>query len=112
MRYIPACQTSELANDEMLGVELGDRLVVIARVADTFYAVDGLCSHALGYLDQGDLEGFEIVCPLHGGRFDIRTGQPLASPAEDPIRRYPIKIEADRVLVSIESEDSIARGSE
>jgi 3-phenylpropionate/trans-cinnamate dioxygenase ferredoxin subunit len=95
-----------LANDEMLGIELDGNLVVIARVADTFYAVDGVCSHALGYLDQGELDGCEIICPLHGARFDLRTGAALSPPATDSIRCFPVKVENDRVCVNVANLDS------
>jgi naphthalene 1,2-dioxygenase system ferredoxin subunit len=51
-------------------------------------------------LCEGFLEGHEIECPLHQGRFDVRNGAPMCAPVTEAIRSYPVKIEAGRVFLS------------
>src|SRR5438874_1530079 len=68
-------RVDQLKDGEMMLVNVASRELLLARVGDEFLAVDSVCTHAMGYLDEGSLEGCEIVCPLHSGRFDLRTGQ-------------------------------------
>jgi naphthalene 1,2-dioxygenase system ferredoxin subunit len=65
------------------------------------YATDNVCTHGAGSLCEGWLEGFEIECPLHQGRFDVRDGRALCAPAIEAIRVYPAKVEAGRVLLDL-----------
>jgi naphthalene 1,2-dioxygenase system ferredoxin subunit len=65
------------------------------------YATDNVCTHGAGSLCEGWLEGFEIECPLHQGRFDIRDGRPLCDPVTEPIRVYRSKVEEGRVLIDL-----------
>jgi nitrite reductase/ring-hydroxylating ferredoxin subunit len=57
----------------------------------------------VGYLEDGELVGFEVFCPLHAGAFDVRTGAPTRLPATVPLACYPIEIEGDDVLVGFET---------
>jgi naphthalene 1,2-dioxygenase system ferredoxin subunit len=61
-----------------------------------------LCTHGNARLCDGFLEGHEIECPLHQGKFDIRTGKPTCAPVTVPVRIYPVKIDNGRVYVAIE----------
>ena len=61
------------------------------------YCTGNLCTHAEAYLSDGYLEGFEIECPLHGARFDIRTGAALCAPASQDILVYPVRVVGDEV---------------
>ena len=58
--------------------EAGDRSVAVCNVEGALYAVDDVCTHDEGSLDQGELDGFEIECPRHGARFDVRTGEVMS----------------------------------
>ena len=64
-------------------------------------AVDDECSHAAIPLSEGDVEGCEIECWLHGSRFDLRTGKPTGPPATEPVAVYPVKVDGDDVLVDV-----------
>ena len=65
------------------------------------YATDNICTHGHARLCDGFLEGHEIECPLHQGRFDVRNGRALCAPATEAIRVYPVKVEAGRVLLDL-----------
>jgi 3-phenylpropionate/trans-cinnamate dioxygenase ferredoxin subunit len=85
-------------------VEDGDLRIAVCNVDGQFYAIEDVCTHDGGPLDQGELEGDEIECPRHGARFNVRTGEATLMPAVMPVRTYPIKIEANQVYVSTEPD--------
>ena len=51
---------------------------------------------------EGEVDGCEIECWLHGSRFDLRTGRPLSLPATEPVPVHPVKLEDGKVLVDVE----------
>ena len=75
--------------------------IALCNVDGTFYAIDDVCTHDGGALDQGELEGNEIECPRHGARFDVRTGKVMRLPAFVPVQTYPIRIEDGKVQVDV-----------
>ena len=74
----------------------------IYRVDDVVYATDNLCTHGHARLCNGFLDGHEIECPLHQGKFDVRDGQPTCAPVTDALRSYPVKVEGGRVFLQID----------
>ncbi len=68
--------------------EVQDRFIVIFHVNDRFWALDDLCTHDGGPLGEGVLDGYEIACPRHGAKFDIRDGRAFDI-AGDPPDRCP-----------------------
>ena len=72
------------------------------NVYEAFYAIDDVCTHDGGSLDQGELEGDQIECPRHGARFDVKTGRALTLPAVIPVQSYPIQVSGDAIEVSVE----------
>lgn len=80
-------------------VRAGRRLIAIARTGGAFYAVEDICTHDGAELTGGLIEGTEIVCPRHGARFCLRTGQALTPPAYEPIQSFETRVDADRIWV-------------
>ena len=66
------------------------------------FATDNVCTHGAGRLCEGFLEGHEIECPLHQGRFDLTTGQATCGPAAEAVRSYPVRIEGGRVYLQVD----------
>jgi len=62
--------------------------VVLSMVNGKVYAIDAVCSHEGGPLEEGTLEGYEVECPWHGSKFDVRTGELRNPPAETPQSVY------------------------
>ena len=85
----------------MREVELEDRSLLICRINGAWHALDNLCTHAYAKLTDGRLRGVKLICPLHGGVFDCRTGAAIGRPAVLPLRVYPVRIVGDRVEVAI-----------
>jgi 3-phenylpropionate/trans-cinnamate dioxygenase ferredoxin subunit len=77
-----------------------DQRLAVCNVDGEFYAIEDVCTHDGGPLDQGELEGEEIECPRHGGRFDVRTGRATMMPAAMAVQTYAVRIDGDDLFVS------------
>ena len=75
--------------------------IALYSVEGGVYATDNLCTHGNAKLCDGFMEGFEIECPFHQGKFDVRTGCATASPCTDPVKVWPVKVEAGRVYLDL-----------
>jgi 3-phenylpropionate/trans-cinnamate dioxygenase ferredoxin subunit len=84
---------SDLLPGEHLIVWDGDTAIAVYNIDGQLYAVEDLCTHDGGELAGGPVDGFEVECPRHGGRFDLRTGEVTCPPAFDPIATFPVKEE-------------------
>ena len=89
----------ELSPGETKDVEVGGGQVLVVNVDGTIYACDEICSHAYAGLSEGDLNGDEIECPLHGAAFNVTTGECLPPPAQENLRVFPVQLEGQDVLV-------------
>ncbi|MBK6387014.1 MAG: non-heme iron oxygenase ferredoxin subunit [Rhodoferax sp.] len=76
--------------------------IALYSVDGAVYATDNLCTHGNARLCDGFIEGLEIECPFHQGRFDLRTGQPTCAPATEPLKTWPVKIDGDRVYLALD----------
>lgn len=72
---------NDLQEGKLVKVEINDKSIVLSKVNGKFYAMDSVCSHVGGPLEEGELEGTTLICPWHQGKFDIRTAK--ASPETD-----------------------------
>jgi 3-phenylpropionate/trans-cinnamate dioxygenase ferredoxin subunit len=81
--------------------EVDDRAIAVCNVDGTFYAIDDVCPHDEGSLEQGFLEGYEIECPRHGACFDVRTGDVTALPAVVPIDTFPVRVDGDDIELDV-----------
>jgi 3-phenylpropionate/trans-cinnamate dioxygenase ferredoxin subunit len=81
-------------------VDIGGGIeVAVFHVDGEYHAIEDVCTHDDGPLAEGYLDGCQIVCPRHGARFDIRTGEALTLPAYRPVERYDVRVEGGRVLL-------------
>lgn len=97
----PIARLNALADGQMLACRVEDVDVLLCRVDGRYYALANHCSHARQPLHTGRLRGHEIVCPLHGARFDVRDGRCLGAPATVPVQTFPVLIEGGKVNVSV-----------
>ncbi len=75
--------------------------VLLCNVGGTMYAIEDVCSHDGGELDQGELEDCRIACPRHGAYFDVTTGAALTMPAVLPIRTFEVVVRGEDVSVVV-----------
>ena len=101
MSYVSAAALADVPRGGVLAVEIGGESVALVRDGDDVYALRNECSHASIPLSEGDVEGCEIECWLHGSRFDVRTGKPLNFPATEAVPTYSTQIEGATVMVDL-----------
>jgi NAD(P)H-dependent nitrite reductase small subunit len=97
--------TSDIPVGEGLRVKLDQYEIAVFNIDGEFYAIDDVCTHAFALLSEGFVEGDVIECPLHSGRFEIKTGKAVAAPCTVDVRTYPVRREDDAILVGLPSAD-------
>jgi 3-phenylpropionate/trans-cinnamate dioxygenase ferredoxin subunit len=104
IEFVEIAPASELPSGERLFVEVEGKSIVIFNIADRFFAIADVCTHDDGPLGDGDLEGYNIVCPRHGAEFDVRTGQVVQMPAVVDVPAYPVKVVDGMIQVGLPRE--------
>ena len=100
--WVKAANRSDLGEGAVLGVLVGGREVAVYDLDGEIFATDDICTHAYAKLSDGWLDKGEIECPLHAGRFDVRSGAATAPPCIDPVKTYPVRVVGDEIQVKIE----------
>lgn len=100
--FVKLAKASEIPPGKVHVYEVDGRRIAVCNVDGGFYAIDDVCTHDGGALDQGQLEGDQIECPRHGARFDVRTGRALTLPAVLPVQSYPVRVEGDEIRVQVD----------
>ena len=91
-QFEPALKLAEVPQGSMRSCILGGREILVCHTREGVFALDNVCTHAHARLCEGRLRATRIVCPLHGGSFDIRDGRVLGPPAEVPLPTHPVRI--------------------
>ena len=95
------CELDELTIGRPALAEVGGIPMAIVRTAeDQVHAIHDVCTHANVSLSEGELDGCQLECWLHGSRFDLRTGEPSGPPATVPVAVYPVRLLDGAVYVS------------
>ncbi len=92
---------SEIAPGTTRRVVIDSIGVLLCNVGGTIYAIEDVCTHDGGPLDQGELEGEQVVCPRHGATFDVRTGEALTLPAVMPVMTFEARVEGDDIYIDL-----------
>lgn len=100
-KWIDVCVADELPDNDVKSIQTEGCEIALYLVDGEVFATDNVCSHGNARLCDGYLEGHEIECPLHQGRFDTRNGKAMCAPLTVDIRVYPVKIDNGRVLVAV-----------
>ncbi len=98
-KYVKVARADQIAPGEKQIFEVNGTLVVVINLDGQFYAIEDVCTHDGGPLGEGRLEGAQIICPRHGARFDVRTGDALTLPAFEPVSTFEVKVEGGDVWV-------------
>jgi 3-phenylpropionate/trans-cinnamate dioxygenase ferredoxin subunit len=100
--WVRVASINDVAEGEVIGVEAGGKEIALYHLeGGEFRASDNVCTHEFARLSDGWLEENEIECPLHGGKFDVRTGKALCPPVESPLRVYPVKLSGEDILIEL-----------
>lgn len=97
--WIEACKVDELPPGGYTVVETGGTFIAVFNVDGEFYALEDICTHDGAELTGGQIQDGEIICPRHGSRFCIKTGEALSPPAYEPTLVFPTRVEGGVVQV-------------
>ena len=98
-KFMKVARADDIRPGERLRVEMAGVEVVVVNLDGTFYAIGDVCTHDGGPLGEGALQGCALICPRHGARFDVRTGEALTRPAFEAAPTYEVKVLDGDVLV-------------
>lgn len=101
--FVKVAKTSDLKPGEKMRVEYDGEDVGLFNLDGTFYAISDVCTHDDGPLVDGEWEGEHIICPRHGAKFNIKTGEETM-PAYEPAPTYAVKIDGDDILIAPASD--------
>lgn len=100
--FVRAAKTEDIPVGTMKGFEINFERILICHTKDGFYAVANECSHDSAPISAGELENNMVICPRHGAKFDVTSGEVKAPPAVVGIDTFEIKIENDEIFVRLE----------
>jgi nitrite reductase/ring-hydroxylating ferredoxin subunit len=100
MVLVPVAKVADLPVGSMIGADVGEERILIANVGGELFAMRATCNHMGGSLEDGTLEGNVVTCPLHGSKWDVKSGgllefvRPLP-----PEPTYKVTVKGDEILV-------------
>ena len=97
--FVKIAETKDIQSKKMKAVEVAGKKICLINVEGKYYAIGNVCTHEGGPLAEGTLEGYEVECPWHGSKFDIRTGKVTRPPANESESTYEVKVEGNDILV-------------
>ena len=97
--WIDVATQDELPAGAWRTVDVDGADVAVFNVDGRYYAIENVCTHDGGELTGGDVDGAVIVCPRHGARFSITTGEVLSPPAYEDVPTFPVRVEGGIVQI-------------
>jgi glycine betaine catabolism B len=103
--FVIVANTKDILPSQMKEVQADGQNICIANIEGNYYAINNICTHEGGPLADGTLQGYEVECPWHGSKFDIRTGEVTNPPANEPESVYEVKVDGNKILVRKKRKD-------
>jgi 3-phenylpropionate/trans-cinnamate dioxygenase ferredoxin subunit len=100
-RYVRVGKASDIPAGRAEVFDVEDRKIAVFRLEDGFYAIEDICTHDGGPLAEGEIEEDQVICPRHGARFNIKTGDALTLPAVTPVESYPVRVEGNELFIGL-----------
>ncbi len=97
--FVPVAKVKDLEPGDCVSVEAAGRWVALFNVNGKIYATDDTCPHAGGPLGEGTLKDEVVVCPWHGWRFNVRTGQRPEKP-DLSVACYEVRVVGEEIQVA------------
>jgi 3-phenylpropionate/trans-cinnamate dioxygenase ferredoxin subunit len=97
--WVSVAAVGELAPGACRVADIDGVAVAVFNIGGEYFAIEDVCTHDGGELASGVLEGDQVICPRHGARFCVRTGEALSAPAYEPAAKLPVRIENGMVQV-------------
>lgn len=102
VEFVDIADVGDLPNGERLFLEIDEHRIVVFNIAGKLFAIADVCSHDDGPLGDGEFEDtYEVACPRHGARFDVRNGYAMSLPAIEDIPAFPVRVQDGRIEVGL-----------
>jgi ferredoxin-NADP reductase/nitrite reductase/ring-hydroxylating ferredoxin subunit len=102
--FVKVANAKDIQPSQMKEVEVNGENICVANAEGKFYAIGSICTHEGGPLADGTLEGYEVECPWHNSKFDVRTGEVISPPASEPEPAYEVKVDGDNILIKTQGK--------
>ncbi len=99
--FVKVATTSELAPGQAKKVEVGGKTIALFNIGGSYHAIDDTCTHRGGPLSEGEVEGDEVTCPWHGGKFKVTTGEVLGPPPRTGVSSYHVRVNGSDLEVEV-----------
>jgi nitrite reductase/ring-hydroxylating ferredoxin subunit len=97
--FVKVADTKDIQPSRMKEVQVDGENICVVNVEGKYHAIGSICTHEGGPLADGALEGYEVECPWHGSKFDVRTGEPTRPPAQRSEPIYELKVDGNNILI-------------
>ena len=101
--FLPVAKDADVSEGTLYGIDANEEPVLLVRIDGVIHAIGRICTHEYADLAEGELDDGCVVCPLHGSRFDVVTGQALTLPAILPEPVYNVAVIDGIVYVAVSS---------
>lgn len=99
--FVRVARITDVPKGRMLEITSGAHNIVLCHTREGWFAVDNICTHAFAKLSEGRLRKTRLICPLHGGAFDCRTGAAMGPPAVAPLGTYAVRLTGEDVAIAL-----------
>jgi 3-phenylpropionate/trans-cinnamate dioxygenase ferredoxin component len=100
--FVMVAQTDDIKPGQARLVDVKGKQIALFNINGEFFAIDNTCTHEQASLAEGEIAGHEVICPLHGAKFDVRTGQVLTAPAYDDVACYTVRVMGTDIEIDVE----------
>ncbi|TLX88626.1 MAG: Rieske 2Fe-2S domain-containing protein [Thaumarchaeota archaeon] len=97
--FVKVAKKSDIPLSNMKELQVNGQSVCVANIDGKYFAINNICSHEGGPLADGKLQGYEVECPWHQSKFDMRTGEVKAPPAVEQQATYEVTIFGEDVML-------------
>jgi nitrite reductase/ring-hydroxylating ferredoxin subunit len=98
-KYLALCKASAVAPGKVIKIEKEGLTLAVFNVDGEYFVTNDACTHGPGSLSEGEVDGDVVECDFHNGSFNIRTGEPVASPCIVPLKTYKARLEAGEIAI-------------
>jgi len=100
--FVKVAKTDEINPGHARLIDVRGKQIALFNIDGEFFAIDNMCTHEEASLAEGEISGHEVTCPLHGAKFDVRTGEVLGPPAYDDVVCYAVRVMGTDIEVDVE----------
>lgn len=104
--FIKAAETTDIPEGKMKPITINSKEILLTNIKGNYHAIGNKCTHRGGQLSKGTLEGDIVTCPLHGSKFNVKTGEVISGPkilflhlSIKPEPTYEVKVEGKDIMV-------------